>query len=150
MKKNGLILISLCVLLVSPSCKQKQDEPSSTTTEKKVEEKVKKKLQMPKRVDPEDATLNILNKSDDIIGIDLNNTVPVRILQFNIKGVKIKEIRTTKRTEGFSAKHIARKDNKIVILSPSDKAIAPGSGLIAEIICDKVDSANLSDIKIVH
>ena len=148
MKKISLITISLCLLLVGPSCKKAQEEPA-TTTEKKTEKKAKKKLQIPVKVEDEDAIVKIIDKSDNTIGIDLANTVPIRIVQFIIKGVKVTEIRTTSRTEGFYAKHNARND-KIVILSSSNKTIAPGSGLIAEILCDKGGSASLSGIKMVN
>ena len=148
MIKICLITISLCLLLVGPSCKKSQEEPA-TTTEEKVEKKAKKKLKIPMKVESEDAIIKIIDKSDNTIGIDLANTVPIRIVQFVIKGVKITEIHTTSRTKGFYAKHNARND-KIVLLSPSDKAIAPGSGLIAEILCDKGGTASLSEIKTVQ
>ncbi len=147
MKKLYLITIILCLFLVGPGCKKSQEEPA-TTTEKKVEKVAKKKLQAPVMVESEDATIKIVDKSDNTIGIDLTNNVPVRIVQFVIKGVKITEVRTTSRAEGFFAKYNVEND-KIVMLSPSNKIISPGSGLIAEIICDKGGSASLSGIKII-
>ena len=148
MKKLCLITIILCLFLGGPGCKKAQEE-TATTTVKKVEKKTKEKIQMPAKVESEEAKIKIVDKSDNVIGIDLANTVPVRIVQFDITGVKITEVRTTSRTEGFYAKHNVA-NGKIVMLSPSDKTIAPGSGLIAEIVCDKGGSASLSGIKIIN
>ena len=147
MKKLCLITIILCLFLVGASCEKAQEEPA-TTTVKKVEKKAKKKIQIPVKMGSEEAKINIVDKSDNVIGIDLANNVPVRIVQFIITGVKITEVRTTSRTESFYAKHNVE-NGKIVMLSPSNKTIAPGSGLIAEIICDKGGSASLSEVKIV-
>jgi len=38
---------------------------------------------------------------------------------------------------------------KVVILSTSEDKIATGSGLIAELVCENIDSASLSEIKLV-
>lgn len=93
------------------------------------------------------ATLNIKAGSGNTLGIELVNSVPVRGTQFTISGVKITEVRTTKRTAGFLAK-FNEKNGIVILISTSDDKIAPGNGSIAEVICDKPGSAQLSGVKI--
>lgn len=96
----------------------------------------------------EDAILKLVEVSGNILGIDLTNNVPVRGVQFTLEGVKITEIRTTSRTEGFLASF--NEDNgKVILASLSGGEIPTGKGLIAEILCDNGGSASLSEIKIV-
>jgi len=142
MKKLCLITLFLCLFLGGPSCKKSQEEPKT-----KIEKKVKKKPQASREVKSEDATLKIVAGSGNTVGIDLTNTIPVRGVQFTIKGMKATEVRTTSRTAGFLA-DFNEKSGIVVLLSTSGKEIAPGTGLIAEIICDKGGSASLSEIKI--
>ena len=93
------------------------------------------------------AALNIKAGSGDTLGVELVNSVPVRGTQFTISGVKITEVRTTKRTAGFLAK-FNEKNGIVILISTSDDKIAPGNGSIAEVICDKPGSAQLSGVKI--
>ena len=58
------------------------------------------------------------------------------------------EIRTTARSKDFLA-DFNKEAGKVVILSVSENKIASGSGLIAELVCDNIDAASLSEIKIV-
>jgi len=112
-----------------------------------MEEKVEKKPQTSRMVDSEEANLKIVDGTGNTVGIDLTNNVSVRGVQFTLEGVKMTEVRTTSRTAGFLADF--NKESGIVILvSTSGNEIAPGRGLIAEIICDKGGSASLSGIKI--
>lgn len=146
MKKFCLIPLILCLFLGGPSCKQSQEEPK-TKMEEKVEKKIEKKSQPSRMVESKDATLKIAESSGNTVGIELTNSVPVRGVQFTIKGVKATKVRTTSRTAGFLADF--NKESGIVILvSTSGNEIAPGTGLIAEIISDKGGSASLSGIKI--
>lgn len=148
MNKLCLISLILCLFLGTPSCKKSQEE-QTTTMEEKVEKKVKKtvrkKSQAPMTVESGDATVKIVDGSGNSIGIDLVNKVPIRIVRFVIKGVKMIEARTTSRTDGFYAKY-NEESGKVTILSPSGKMIAPGTGLIVEIICDNRGAPNLSEI----
>jgi hypothetical protein len=116
--------------------------------EKKVEKKVtQKKVQDSRMVESNDAILKIVGSSENIFGIDLTNKIPIRGVQFTIQEAKITAVRTTPRTTGFLAEF--NKETGIVIMvSTTGNTIAPGSGLIAEIGCDKGVAAVLSDIKI--
>ena len=142
MRKFCLIPLILCLFLGGPSCKKSQEEPKTKT-----EEKVEKTPQVSRKVKSEGATLKIVGGSGNTVGIDLKNNVPVRGVQFTIKGVKATEVRTTSRTAGFLA-DFNEKSGIVILVSTSGKEIVPGTGLIAEIICDKGGSASLSEIKI--
>ncbi|MBW1825258.1 MAG: HEAT repeat domain-containing protein [Deltaproteobacteria bacterium] len=81
--------------------------------------------------------------------VELNNIVPVKGVQFTLDGAQPTEIRTTSRTKGFFAQF--NKDNgKVILVSLSGNTIAPGTGPIAEIVCNNNDSVSLSGIKIVE
>ncbi len=95
-----------------------------------------------------DAILKLVDVSGNILGIDLTNDVPVRGAQFTLGGVKINEVRTTSRTEGFSAS-FNEENGRVILISLSGGEITPGNGLIAEILHDNGGSASLSEIKIV-
>lgn len=142
MQKLCLISLILCLFLGSPSCKKSQEEPRT-----KVERKMEKKAQDTMEVDSKDATLKIVAGSGNVLGIDLTNNVPIRGVQFTIEGVKMTDVRTTSRTAGFLAE-FNKEAGIVIMVSTSGGKIAPGTGLIAEIISDKGGSANLSGIKI--
>lgn len=142
MQKLCLISLILCLFLGSPSCKKSQEEPRT-----KVERKMEKKAQDTMEVDSKDATLKIVAGSGNVLGIDLTNNVPIRGVQFTIEGVKMTDVRTTSRTAGFLAE-FNKEAGIVIMISTSGGKIAPGTGLIAEIISDKGGSANLSGIKI--
>ncbi len=142
MKKFYIIPLMLCFFLVAPSCKKAQEEQKTT-----VKEKVEKKAQDSRMAESKDATLKIVECSGDTIGIELMNNIPVGGVQFTIEGVKMTEIRTTSRTTGFLA-DFNKESGIVIIVSTSGDKIAPGTGLIAEIVSDKGGSANLSGIKI--
>jgi hypothetical protein len=92
------------------------------------------------------ATLTIKAGSGNTLNVDLTNSVPVRGMQFTLSGVKITEVRTTKRAAGFLAK-FNDGNGAVILISAADERIAPGKGPIAEVICDKPGSAQLSGIK---
>jgi len=108
---------------------------------------VKKKLPLRVTVDEGEAVIKKIDRSDNTIEIELTNNFPVRIVQFIIKGIEVAEVRSTTRTERFQVKY-NKEDDKFTILSFSDEVIAPGTGSIAEIVCDKKSSASLSGINI--
>jgi hypothetical protein len=93
------------------------------------------------------AILNIKAGSGNKLNVDLTNTVPVRGMQFTLSGVKITEVRTTERAAGFLAK-FNEENGMVILISTAEARITPGEGPIAEVICDKLDSASLSGIKI--
>ena len=112
-----------------------------------MKEKVEEKAPDLMTVESKDATLKIIEGSGNTVGIDLTNTIPVRGVQFTIEGAKITEVHPTSRIKGFLAE--SNKESGIVIIvSMSGNTIAPGTGLIAEVIYDKGGSASLSGIKI--
>ena len=143
MEKFYLISLILCLFLSGPSCKKSQ-EAAKTEAGKKVE----KASQTPAMEKDEESTLKIVASSGNTVGVDLTNRVPVKGVQFTIEGVKVTEVRTTSRTEGFLAE-FNEKNGKVILLSLSGNKIEQGTGPILEIICDKGDSARLSGIKIV-
>jgi len=96
----------------------------------------------------EESTLKIVASSGNTVGVDLTNKVPVKGVQFTIEGVKVTEVRTTSRTEGFLAE-FNEKNGRVILLSFSGDKIDQGTGPIAEIICGEGASARLSGIKIV-
>jgi len=135
-------MIVLCLFLGASSCKKSQVQ---TTT--RIEGEVKKKAQDTMKIDSKDATLQIVTGSGNVLGIDLTNNAPVRGVQFTIGGVKMTEVYITSRAAGFLADFNKESGKVIIVSTPGDK-IAPGTGLIEEVTCDKVGSAILSGIKI--
>ena len=91
--------------------------------------------------------LTLKTGSGNGVNLELSNDVPVRAVQFTLEGAKPSDIHTTSRTEGFYAK-VNEENGTVVMVSLSGNKIAPGTGPIAEIICNKGSSARLSKIKI--
>jgi arylsulfatase A-like enzyme len=114
---------------------------------KKIEEAAEKSSQRTRIVESEIATIELVDKSDNSIGINLISNIPVQGVQFTIEGVKVNEVRTISRASGLVAS-FNKESGIIILMASSGKNIAPGKGLIAEITCDKVGSVNLSAIKI--
>ncbi len=159
MKHHCVILLLLSVILCGPGCRQAQEEPGSVAEKSAVQEQDKQKtVQMPEKraeakpknsmkLDSEDAKLKIVSGGKTVVGIELENRVPIRGVQFLLEGVKITDIRTTARTVGYLAK-FNEAPGIIIRVDMSGKKIPPGTGPIAEIVCDKAGSARLSDIKL--
>ena len=131
MKKLHFIPLLACLLCAVLSCTVRQEGPQGQGPEE-----LRK-----------DAILNLVEVTENMFGIDLHNNVPVRGVQFTIEGVAITEIRTTNRSEDFFA-GCNKENGKVIMASLSGDEIAPGKGLILEIVCDKSGSARLSEIKI--
>ena len=159
MKQHCVILLLLSVILCGPGCKQAQEEPASAEEKSAAQEQGKKEsVQIPEKkaeakpqnsmkLDSEDAKLKIVPGGENIVGIELENKVPIRGVQFLLKDVKITDIRTTARTEGYLAK-FNEATGIIILVDMSGKKIPPGTGPIAEVVCDKAGSARLLDIKL--
>ena len=143
MKEFYLILLILCLFLSGPGCKKSKEEAKTT-----VDKKVEKASQTPTVRKDEESTLKIVTSSDNAVGVDLTNKVPVKGVQFTIEGVKVNEVRTTSRTEGFSAS-FNKENGRVILVSLSGGEITTGNGLIAAILCVGGGSASLSEIKIV-
>jgi hypothetical protein len=146
MKKICISAIVVCVLLCLSGCKQSQEE-QTTTEQEQPEAAVEKEPERPRDIVSNDATLTMVPGSGNTLGIDLTNKIAVRGVQFTITGAKIAEVRTTPRTESFSAN--SNKESGIVILlSLTGNTIAPGTGAIAEISYEAGGTPVLADIKI--
>lgn len=96
----------------------------------------------------EEPSLGLVGGGTGFAAVELKNDIPVRAVQFALTGVKITEIRTTPRSKGFLAK-FNEQNGKVIILSTAADEIAPGKGVIAEVVCDKPASAKLAEVKIV-
>jgi hypothetical protein len=159
MKQHGVILLLLSFFLWSPGCKQAEEEAGSVQEKSPVQEqvqkkpvpvpekKVKSKPQNPIQLESKDAKLKIETDKENVIGLELENTVPIRGVQCALKGVKISEIRTTERTKGYLTK-FNEATGIIILVDVKGKKIQPGTGLIAEVVCDKTGSASLTDVKL--
>ena len=130
---------------------QAVEDPSHSSSKEKAvpsepqqEKAVTKESQAAKK-----ATLALKKGSNNTLGIDLENSVPVRGVQFTMKGVKMTEVRTTSRTAGFMVK-FNEETGIVILVSISGDEIPPGNGLVAEVIGEKVpgSEAHLSDIMI--
>jgi len=146
-----LLTIVVFLFLGVSSCNTVDNQSKTKTvekSEKKPDKPVRKKSTLVEAAGSEDATLKIVGGSGTTLGIELTNSVPIRGVQFTLKGADMNEIRTTSRSKDFLA-DFNKEAGKVVILSASGDKIAVGSGLIAELVCDKIDSASLSEIKIV-
>ena len=97
----------------------------------------------------QNVSLQLVEISEDMVGIDLSNTVPVRGVQFTIGGVEIADVLTTSRSDDFFAS-FKEENGRVIMLSLGGNEIAPGEGLIAEILIDGSGSARLSEIVIVE
>jgi hypothetical protein len=151
MKNLCVILLILCFSLGGTNCKKSQEEQTPTVekrVEKKTGEVVKKKSKRIKAVKSGEATIKIVDGTGNVFGIELTNKVPVRGVQFTVEGVQMNEVRTTSRTTGFLS-DFNKESGKVVMLSTSEDKISSGTGLIAEVVCDKKGKASLSGIKIV-
>ena len=159
MKQHGVILLLLSIFLCGPGCKQAQEEPGSVQEKSPVQEQTQKKpvpmpekesgnkTQNPMKLESKDAKLKIVAGEGNVLGLELENTVPIRGVQCALKGAKISEIRTTERTKGYLTK-FNEATGIIILVDMSGKKIPPGKGPIAEVVCDNPRSASLSDIKL--
>jgi delta 1-pyrroline-5-carboxylate dehydrogenase len=132
-------------------CNPVQDQSKTKPAEEsgeKADKAVKKKQTLVEAAGSEDATLKIVPVSETTLGLELTNSVPIRGVQFTLKDADISEIRATVRSKDFLT-DFNKESGKVVILSASGDKIAAGSGLIAELVCAKIDSASLSEIKLV-
>ena len=161
MKQHYVILLILSILLCSSGCRQAQEESRSIPEKKPVQEQVQgKSLKMlekktetqsqnPMKLDSEDAKLTIVAGSENMLGIKLENKVPIRGVQFTLMGPKIKEIRTTARTIEYFTK-FNEATGKVILVSMAGNKIDPGKGSILEVVCNNGDDASLSAVTIVR
>lgn len=93
----------------------------------------------------EKAILQLAEISDDVVAVNLINTLPVRGVQFTIAGVEIVDVLTTSRSEDFFVSFNGE-NGKVMMVSLARDVISPGEGSIAEIVFDGSSSARLSEI----
>jgi delta 1-pyrroline-5-carboxylate dehydrogenase len=151
MKVLFLVTITVFLFLGVSSCNRVEEQSTTKAVEESggnADKTVRKKQILIEAAGSKDATLKIVPGSETTLGLELTNSVPIRGVQFTLTGADMNEIRTTSRSKDFLA-DFNKEAGKVVILSASGNKIAPGSGLIAELVCDKIDSASLSEIKIV-
>jgi len=141
--KDSLIIVLIFLLSVGLSLISPAEE---TTVEIKSQKEKAPPIESP--TEKKVTLLTIKASSGNAISVELTNSVPVRAVQFTVTGVKMTELRTTKRTAGFLAK-FNEENGRVVVLSTSEDRIAPGKGSIAEIICGTPGSAQLSGVEIV-
>lgn len=145
------ITMATLLLLCGSACDRAQDQSRTAPVEesqKKVEKTISKKPAMIEAAGSEEATLKTVLLQGNTLGIELTNSIPIRGVQFTLEGARMNEMRTTSRSQNLLA-DFNRESGKVVILSTSGDAIPPGSGLVAELVCDTIDSARLSEIKMV-
>jgi hypothetical protein len=150
MKHLFLDLMVIFIFVALIGCvKSVSDTPvktiSSEKSKTKGEETINETSQAGTMEESENTTLKIVTGLKSAIGIDLTNSIPVRGVQFTLEGTKVAEVRTTPRTPGFLAK-FNEASGKVILISTAGNKIAPGTGLIAEIVCDKENSASLTGI----
>ena len=97
----------------------------------------------------QDISLQLIAISEDMVGIDLTNTVPVRGVQFTLEGVELADVLTTSRSEDFMAS-FKEENGRVLMIPLGGDEIVPGEGLIAEILVDGEGPAHLSEIVIVE
>ena len=110
--------------------------------------KDEKKVKDSAIVGNKNASLKITDLSDNLLGIELTNSLPVRGVQFTLEGVKISEVRTTAHTKGFLA-DFNSEAGTVIIISASGDTIKAGKSQVAEVVYEMGGSAKLSKIKIV-
>ena len=145
----GIFLI-VVFFLSGPGCKRAQEAPVPKTEEKiveKIEEQPSRKYVNRMKVDSEEATLKLVVGSENVHSIDLENKIPIRGVQFVLKGVTITDVRNTARTEGYLAS-FNKESGAVMLVETTGGKIEPGTGPIAEIECDKNGSPELLEIKI--
>ena len=145
----GMVLLLVFVISGIPLISQAEKAVSTPPKEKAIKEQKTEKAPVEKAKEIK-ATLTLVPRAGGGSNINLINMTPVRGIQFTVKGVKLTEVRTTPRTKGFFSK-FNEQNGIVIIASFSPDEIAPGEGIIAEIIYTKVKGAeaSLSDIKMV-
>jgi hypothetical protein len=150
MRQLFVIVLIMVFSLAWQSCKQSQEEPAPKEEEKvaeKAAEPPKAKYVNRMKVDSKDASLKLVAGEKNIHSINLENSIPIRGVQFVLEGVQITNVTTTERTKGYLANFNAE-SGAVIIVHTSGGKIEAGKGSIAEIVCAEGGSPTLSDIKL--
>ena len=154
MKQLFVIVLVMIFSLAWQSCKQSQEESASKREEKVAEKAAEPPKEQPKpkyvnrmKVDSKDASLKLVVGDKNVHSITLENSIPIRGVQFVLEGVEITGVNTTERTKGYLANFNAESGG-VIIVDTSGGKIEAGKGPIAEIVCVEGGSPTLSDIKL--
>ena len=101
-----LATVVISLFLGISGCNPVQDQSQTKPVEESgehLEKTVRKKQLLIEAAGNEDATLKIVRESETALGIELTNSVPIRGVQFTLKGADMSEIRTTARSKDFLA-----------------------------------------------
>ena len=154
MRQLWILILIFAFSLTGQSCKRNQEEPAA-----KVEEKVVEKARIEAKIEPrgkyvnrmkvdsKDAQLKLVAGSENVHRIVLDNSIPIRGVQFTLKDAQITNVRTTERTKEYLANFNA-KSGAVMLVHTSGGKIEAGKGPIAEIVCEKGGSPSLSEIKL--
>ena len=150
MRQLWILILILAFSLTGQSCKRAQEEPVAKVEEKVVEkakEQPQGKYVNRMKVDSNDAQLKLVAGSENVHSIALENSIPLRGVQFTLEGAQITNVTTTERTKGFLANFNAESGG-VMLVHTSGGKIEEGKGPIAEIVCEKGGSPSLSNIKL--
>ena len=154
MRQFFVIFLIMVFSLAWQSCKQSQEEPAPQGEEKVTEKAAEPAKEQPKakyvnrmKVDSKDASLKLVAGEKNVHSINLENSIPIRGVQFVLEGVEITNVNTTERTKGYLANFNAE-SGAVIIVHTSGGNIEAGKGSIAEIVCVGEGSPTLSDIKL--
>jgi len=150
MRQLWILILILAFSLTGQSCKRAQEEPVAKVEEKVVEkakEQPKGKYVNRMKVDSKEAQLKLVAGSENVHSIALENSIPLRGVQFTLEGAQITNVTTTERTKGFLANFNAESGG-VMLVHTSGGKIEEGKGPIAEIVCEQGGSPSLSNIKL--
>ncbi len=154
MRQVFAIVLIMVFSLVGQSCKKSQEGPAPKGEEKVAEKATEPPKEPPvatfvnrMKVDSKDASLKLVAGDENIHSLNLENSIPIRGVQFVLEGVTIKNVNITGRTKGFLANFNAE-SGAVIIVDTSGGKIEPGKGSIAEIVCVEGGSPTLSEIKL--
>ncbi len=94
--------------------------------------------------------LTVIPVGGNALSVELDNTCPVRGVQFTIEGCDVISVETTSRTKGFFGQ-FNKESGKVILVSLSGSKINPGVGSIAHITLDGgCGAVSISGVKIVY
>ena len=154
MRQLFVLLLIMVFSLVWQGCKQSQEEPAPQGEETVAEKTTETPKEQPKakyvnrmKADSKDASLKLVAGDKNVHKINLENSIPIRGVQFVLEGVEITNVNNTERTKGYLANFNAE-SGAVIIVHTSGGKIEAGKGSIAEIVCVERGSPTLSDIKL--
>lgn len=154
MRQVFVIVLIMVFSLVGQSCKKSQEVPAPKGEEKAAEKATEPRQEQPvatyvnrMKVDSKEASLKLVAGDKNVHTLNLENSIPIRGVQFVLEGVKIKNVNITGRTKGFLANFNAE-SGAVIIVDTSGGKIKAGNGSIAEIVCIEGGSPTLSEIKL--